>query len=338
MSNNGIDWAGLFNWSAKYNDGTKKTNFSPMTKEEREWLEKAMKEYTYNEADRMQEIIKVLFDQDSKEEQELLENLDELYEIIDIHPRNSTNLDQAGGFKLLMDTMLNNTHEKVRKLSMEIFAAIVQNNSEMQAIAYKYGGLNLMYKYVDEQSDKNKEQVLGALSSLLRTSVAEIKAEFFKEMKGLDWIKQIILEPETTKRALKKIFFLLYDLIVKETDKSVEKVLPDDHPIKDYIVSNFDMIVRMLNLLNYENEEDLFSDHVLREFILNCVGGVFQYNPELVSKDIEEYLSTLLSTISAKITQIRDNDGDMDTVHLLETENSMVEKIIENQGDFLLIH
>jgi len=47
-------------WSTKYHDGTHPSNFKPMSKEDRDWLEAAMKEYPANDADRMVEIIKAL--------------------------------------------------------------------------------------------------------------------------------------------------------------------------------------------------------------------------------------------------------------------------------------
>ena len=56
------DWKGLFDWSMKYNDGTKPSNASKMTEGNKQWLEKVMKEYTYDDADRMQQICKRLYE------------------------------------------------------------------------------------------------------------------------------------------------------------------------------------------------------------------------------------------------------------------------------------
>jgi hypothetical protein len=40
-----VDWTGLLNWSTKHHDGTQTTrpDFKQMSKEERDWLEAAMK-------------------------------------------------------------------------------------------------------------------------------------------------------------------------------------------------------------------------------------------------------------------------------------------------------
>lgn len=295
----GVDWQGLFKWSTQYSDGTKESKFSPMTKEEREWLENVIKEYTFDEADRMSKIVSVLYEHHTTDKEELLELLEELQELIDIHPRNSLNLDKIGGFKILMDVMFNNEHAAVRRLAMMVFGLVVQNNNEMQETAYRYGGLQLMYQYVKEEDPKNKEQVIGAFSSLIRSSITALKAEFFSEMKGLDWLKQIILDKKVSKRTLKKVYFLLYDLIVKETDKSIDTVLYQENLIKDYILKNQKVIKRMLKTLDYENEDDLHSDHVLREFVLNCLGAIFQYQHGAMTEEIQEYLSSKVDQINS---------------------------------------
>ena len=57
-----VDWNGLFKWSMDYQDGTKPSQFKEMSKEDRKWLEDALKQYTFNDADRLQQICKDLAD------------------------------------------------------------------------------------------------------------------------------------------------------------------------------------------------------------------------------------------------------------------------------------
>ena len=52
------DWNGLLNWSTKYHDGTKDSNAQPMSQEDKEWLESAMKEYTFSDTDKLNELCK----------------------------------------------------------------------------------------------------------------------------------------------------------------------------------------------------------------------------------------------------------------------------------------
>lgn len=84
-----------------------------MTKDERDWLEAAMKEYTYNDCEALAQICELMkkdiengFVESSKfipflqfnyTNLDILVKLDELQELIEIHERNSTNLALCGG-------------------------------------------------------------------------------------------------------------------------------------------------------------------------------------------------------------------------------------------------
>ena len=57
---NMVDWNGLFKWSMSYQDGTKPSEFKAMSKEDRDWLEEAMKQYTFDDTNRLAEIVKAL--------------------------------------------------------------------------------------------------------------------------------------------------------------------------------------------------------------------------------------------------------------------------------------
>ena len=54
------DWNGLLNWSTKYHDGTKDSNFEAMSQEDKVWLENAMKEYTFSDTDKLNELCKIM--------------------------------------------------------------------------------------------------------------------------------------------------------------------------------------------------------------------------------------------------------------------------------------
>jgi hypothetical protein len=334
---NGINWQGLFNWSTSHSDGTMPSVFTAMSKEESKWLQDAIKSYTFDEVDRMKEILAIIHEHQIKDKDELIDVLEELHDIINVHERNSTNLDRIGGFKVLMDVMFNNPSAAVRKVALQTFSSIVQNNKEMQEIAHKYGGLHLLIQYINEEDSKLKEQVIGAFSSLIRTPVTSLKAEFFKEMNGLDWVKQIILEKNTSKKVLLKIYFFLYDLIVKETDKSIDTVLYKDSLIKDFILKDKKLAKRILETIDYNDEDNLFSDHTLREFALNVLGAIFQYKNKALTKSFGQSLLDKNSKISEEIENINNNGGDEDTAHLLSREQSIITSILENDGDFLLI-
>ena len=103
-----VDWNGLFKWSMDYQDGTQKSEFKPMSAEDKKWLEEAMKQYTFNDVDRLKEICEELKKHKEMEKEKVLELLDELLELVELHVRNSINMCLSGGMQTIMDMMFNN--------------------------------------------------------------------------------------------------------------------------------------------------------------------------------------------------------------------------------------
>jgi len=99
-----VDWNGLFKWSMTYQDGTDHPKFKEMSKEDREWLEAALKQYTFNDVEKMKELVKELSESHkSMNEVDLINKLDELLELVEMHPRSSLNLCLCGGMKALLE-------------------------------------------------------------------------------------------------------------------------------------------------------------------------------------------------------------------------------------------
>lgn len=72
-----------------------------MSKEDAKWLEEAMKEYTFNDTDKLNDICELL-KKDVKDKyqvpkDEMVDMLDQLMEIVELHERNNLNLFLSGG-------------------------------------------------------------------------------------------------------------------------------------------------------------------------------------------------------------------------------------------------
>jgi hypothetical protein len=84
-----------------------------MSAEDRKWLEQALKQYTFNDVDRLKEIcIELKGDQAvpahmGMEKTKILNLLDELMELLELHVRNSLNLCLCGGMATIMDIIFN---------------------------------------------------------------------------------------------------------------------------------------------------------------------------------------------------------------------------------------
>lgn len=121
-----VDWNGLFKWSMQYHDGTEESKFKQMSKEDREWLEEAMKTFTFNDTDRMKEIVEILGPEKiiNESKDKVLSMLDELAELIELHPRNGINFCLGGGMQVLVDIMIENGEKDVRKMACVAFSQL----------------------------------------------------------------------------------------------------------------------------------------------------------------------------------------------------------------------
>ena len=60
-----MDWSGLFNWTMKHNDGTAPSEFSTTSDSDKQFIENAMKEYTYNDTDAIKRICGLIVNHDA---------------------------------------------------------------------------------------------------------------------------------------------------------------------------------------------------------------------------------------------------------------------------------
>jgi hypothetical protein len=106
-----------------------------------------MESVTFNDVDRMKEIVNTLKAQEKLVEkiqtEPLLELLDELQDLVEMHPRSNHNFCLFGGMHELLSLIISHPNEKVRKASCSIFSSICQNNDEVQEFANKAGAINL---------------------------------------------------------------------------------------------------------------------------------------------------------------------------------------------------
>lgn len=76
-----VDWQGLFQWSVQNHANRAPKDFKELSAEDRNWLDDAIKSYTYYEADRMQQLCRSLSNK-NQSDQDLIKLLKELHEII----------------------------------------------------------------------------------------------------------------------------------------------------------------------------------------------------------------------------------------------------------------
>lgn len=230
MSNDPNKWLGLMRWSMQYSDGTRPTeDLQPMSKEDKEFLEKVMKECVIDEVERMKQITDLLRGGDAKDifkdsesdvvdrvskinspedEQEFREDMFEY--LIDL----VENLDNAkafmlvGGFGPILDMVRNPEHPtSERQKALFVLGACAQNNPPCQDDLQKNGVLPILLQIVS--TDKNASirfKALGAISSLCRGHTG-LEAQFI-EAGGVDLLVNKLSADDDVKVKRKALFFI----------------------------------------------------------------------------------------------------------------------------------
>ena len=96
-----------------------------MSPEDRKWLEEALKQYTFNDAERLKEICDELKNHNDLDKDKVLTLLDELSELVELHPRNNYNLCLCGGMPILLDIIYNNQDDEIRRTAAPVFTMAV---------------------------------------------------------------------------------------------------------------------------------------------------------------------------------------------------------------------
>lgn len=141
-----VDWQGFLKWSLNYQDGTKETEIPKMSEEQREFLQKAIEAYTFDEVKRMKEILQLLTKQVTDQDK-LDENVDLVDELIELLTGidNAMNFCKIGGIYLVFEWALNQEVDtKLRDLFLVILIDCSQNNSFVQSFMQKIQFWKLM--------------------------------------------------------------------------------------------------------------------------------------------------------------------------------------------------
>lgn len=278
------DWKGLLNWSTNYHDGTENSNVTPMSEEDRKWLEAAMKEYTFSDTDKLKELCDLMkkdIDEGFKH-QGMVDVLDQVSELVEIHERNNYNLAMMGGLHSTLEIILKHPQGDVRKMACTLFSGVVQNNLEVQEFANKLGALSLMPKFVQEEDIKNREAVIGALSSFIRSENFVGKREFISKMGGLQFLSATLHEKNNqSDRLLKKVLILMYDLLLNDD------TIFEENPkmVRETFGKQMSVTDKMIELL-MDSSQNITKAGTwdLREYILLCLFRILQVCPELIEK------------------------------------------------------
>eukprot|EP00210_Caulerpa_lentillifera_P008583 g8187.t1 len=205
------EWKGLFEWSMKYSDGTRVSDFSNMEidHEKMEWLQEVLSNYVKDFVNRMKEIQVAFQEKENQEislkEQEVL--LDELQEIVESLDQ-ARNLHMIGGLPMLME-LLKSAHFSLKSKSAEIIASCVQNNLPIQNLFLQDGVLPLIMEVGQDENPECQAKGWLAVSSLVRNCPEAQRS--FMDADGFTALTTILQSnnPRLKKRGLLLMEYLL---------------------------------------------------------------------------------------------------------------------------------
>lgn len=202
-------WPGLLAWSTKYHDGTAPSQFSKMSDEDREFLERAMEEAFGQIEDPnkvMAEAVGMITAEDRTPES-IITALEVLDRCCD-DPDCARNADKLGAIQALLDVLKTYPGE-IRVRAMEFLSLIFSNNPAMQKAGVEKGGINLLLGLVREAEVGSEERMKSfrALVSMTR-NVEEFETMLLRNSGGAADILACMASAEDPRTREKAVAFV----------------------------------------------------------------------------------------------------------------------------------
>lgn len=306
-------WLGLMKWSMKYTDGTAPTSFKQMPDEDRQFLEKVLKEAVIDETERIGHIIRILngehpsvvfaSDDDSKEDQEQLDVseedlaeykdvlMDELLTRID-QIDNAMNFIKLEGLPVLMKLMKENPRASTRALAAEVCSVVVQNNPFSQNAAMEAGVLEVLCGLVKDADTTCQVKALLAISCLVRHHELATARFLSSSCQGLQILHEFLAEQGDLRLQQKSLFLLRY---LVRVSKAIARKVVDEQAY----------LATLTSLISHEDID-------LCESSLEALNEIVAMGKEFATlcKADELGLMPKLSARVKEITQMKDDDED----------------------------
>ncbi|TMW69309.1 hypothetical protein Poli38472_001465 [Pythium oligandrum] len=233
-------WLGLMRWSMKYQDGTVPTDAKPMSKEDRDFLDKVLKEGVIDENERIKQILRIVdgehpwtvfategeeIQEEKVSEEDLADYrealLDELLVRID-QIDNAMNFVKMDGLKVMIRAMQENDRPSTRAMAAEVCSVVVQNNPFCQNAAVDVGLLEVICKLAEHEDTTCQVKALLAISCLVRNHPAA-EARFLSEScNGLKVLENFLAADKDIRLQRKSLFFLRY--LIRSSIQTAQRI------------------------------------------------------------------------------------------------------------------
>ena len=325
-----VDWKGLYNWSMKYTDGTKPSDFKQMSKEDMDFIQNAFESVVLNE---MKEIWKILdicktpegdSEQEINERYDLLEKMSEYLDGLE----NANNIVRGKRFHEIINHFFESKHKKIKIEYARIITQMAQNDSFVQKAALDLGIFNYLKDLNEEKDPELMNAYIYLLTGLLYGEEISIRKYFVQECDGIKLLFNTLVKEINSNKNTKRLLNI-YSELTKEID---EKLVKGGNDLRKYIFNEIkeiklhDKFIKMLNDYSYKNDSECDIVHIifsiisnLTELYMDNINEVFdqikKMNKLIDSSNLGEenkkneksYLINVIKDIKEKIKIINEN-------------------------------
>ena len=268
-----VDWKGLYNWSMKYTDGTKPSDFKQMSKEDMEFIQNAFESVSLNE---MKEIWKILdicktpegdTEQEINERYELLEKMSEYIDGLE----NGNNIVRGKRFNEIINHFFESKHKKIKIEYARIITQMSQNDSFVQKAALDLGIFNYLKDLNEEKDPELMSIYIYLLTGLLYGEEISTRKFFVEQCDGIKLLFNTLVKEIKSNKNTKRLLNIFSEL-TKETD---EKIVKGGNDLRKYILNEIKEIklhnkfINMLNDYQYKNDNECDIIHIVFSIISN---------------------------------------------------------------------
>ena len=350
-----VDWKGLYNWTMKYTDGTKPSNFKAMSKEDMEFIENALESVVLNE---MKEIWKILdicktpegdSEQEINERYELLEKMSEYIDGLE----NANNIVRGKRFNEIINHFFESKHKKIKIEYARIITQMAQNEPFVQKAALDLGIFNYLKDLNEEKEPELMNAYIYLLTGLLYGDEISTRKFFVENCDGIKLLfNTLVKEINSTKNT--KRLLNIYSELTKETD---EKLIKGGNELRKYIFNEIKEIqlhhkfINMLNDYSYKNNSDCDIVHIIFSIICNLtelymdnINEVFEQIKKMnkilneckldeeTKQNEKNYLINVIKDINEKIKILKEKD----TNEKKDDDNIVESKKIGNKDSMMI--
>jgi len=286
-----VDWKGLLNWTLKYQDGTKPSDFKEMSAEDAKWLEEAFNSVSFNEFKETIKRLDELKSLDDVETDEIIENKLQLVEDISILCDNNDivrNVVKAKRFEEIIKYAFNTKNKELRLNFCSLLALMLQNHKFAQEAALSFNIFNIV-NIIENESDVDViSKMLYILCGLLYGDFTEPRKRFISEYNGLEVLKKLIQRKYTS--YLRRVISIFVELTKHEE-------VEDDHVIRnttlEFLKFSKNYFIFIDLLFGSYREEGLYED--IRSNIYNLLKNIYCL---FEKKDINNIIEKSLKMLS----------------------------------------